>query len=206
MDKEIIDKILNYWFYQINENTILRKEELAVGRWFIKSEQTDAEIKEMFEGELEKAKKGEYDSWKDSLEGRLALVILFDQFSRNIYRDKLQAFESDQPALELCLLSIADGFDQKYKLYERSFIYMPLMHSEDIKIQEKSLDMFEKLVHQAEDNNVKNVEYYKYNLIYAERHYDVIRKYKRFPHRNAIFERESTAKEKEYLRQPGSGF
>jgi len=201
-----IEIILDYWFEGIDEHTVLSGDSQIVKRWFVKDEQVDVEIEKQFGPDLIKARKGKFNDWVQTPRGRLALIILFDQFSRNIYRDSPKAFDKDLQALEYCLRSIKDGADEKLTLIERIFLYMPMMHSENLKVQEKGLEYFGRLVKIAEENQDKNADYFKYTVDYAQKHYDIIERFQRFPHRNEIFNRRSTPSEIEFLKEPGSSF
>lgn len=161
--------------------------------WFTKSFATDRTIKERFGTTLEKAKKGRLDSWKATPHGRLALIIVLDQFSRNIFRGKRESFAADAKALRLAREALKAREDRKLHPLERIFLYMPFMHSEKKADQKKSVALFTKLK-------------MKENLWYAKEHQRVIETYGRFPHRNPILKRRSTKKELEYLAKPGAGF
>ena len=202
---EQINTILDYWFEGIDESTEVTLELLAAQRWFKKSDETDKEIADKFASDLTKARKGKYESWLETAEGSLALIILLDQFSRNIFRDSAKAFDTDLQVLEYSLRSIKRGFDQKVFPIKRQFFYLPLMHSENLKVQEKAVEFYEELLEEAQANN-SCVEYFENTLDYARRHYDVIKQFQRFPHRNAILKRRSTSAELEFLNQPGSSF
>jgi uncharacterized protein (DUF924 family) len=205
MGTEKIDHILNYWFDGIDATTILESHPTAK-KWFKKSEETDKEIKQKFEGDLIRARKRKYDDWAQTPRGRLALILLFDQVSRNIFRGTPQAFENDLRALEYSLLSLKDGFDEKLSLIERTFLYMPLMHAESLQVQKRSLEYFKRLVEEAEMAKDKNAGYYQYSLTYAQKHYDIIKQFGRFPHRNVILNRKSTLEEEGFLATPNSSF
>jgi uncharacterized protein (DUF924 family) len=201
-----IDRILSYWFKDTDDQTVITKDSEIIKFWFMKSEETDAEIKKNFEGDILRARKGKYESWLETPKGRLALIILFDQFPRNIYRDSPKAYENDIKALEYCLLAIKNGFDEKLSLVERQFLYMPLMHSESLKIQEKSLEYFNLLVEESKESHPESTDYFKYSLDYAQKHYDIIKRFGCYPHRNTVLNRRSTSEEIEFLKQPGSSF
>lgn len=161
--------------------------------WFEKSFTTDRKIKERFGKALEAAKKGRFEAWKTTPRGRLALIILLDQFSRNIYRGKKESFAADAKALRLSKEALKRREDAKLHPIERIFLYMPFMHSEKKSDQKKSVALYKKLK-------------MKENLWYAKEHQRVIDAFGRFPHRNAILKRRSTKKEREYLAKPGAGF
>lgn len=180
------DKILNYWFEGISDETLIDKRALPFRKWFAKDKQIDDEIREQFESDLTKAQKGEYKDWEHSIRGRLALIILFDQFSRNIYRNTHKMFENDSRALELSFRSINENLDGQLQLIERMFLYMPLMHSEDLNIQKLSLKHFEQLLEEAKQKSPRNAPYYQSNLGYARQHFAVIEKFGRFPQRESL--------------------
>ncbi len=178
----------------------------AVKKWFVKDPQFDLQIKERFEIDLIKAKKGEYRSWQGSLKGSLWLIILYDQFSRNLYRNTPQMYEADPLAREISLDLIRQKKDEGFSLVERIFIDMPLMHSEDIKDQEFSIKCFTALRDVAKLKSPQSSSYYEYTLRFAQSHHAIIKEFSRFPHRNHILGRESTLKEKEFLNKKGSSF
>ena len=200
------DKILSFWFAGVTDATIIDKNALPFRNWFAKSEKFDREIQEKFEFDLLKARRGEYQNWESSVKGRLALVILFDQFSRNMYRNTPKMFENDALALALTLRTIQEGWDVQLQLIERVFIYLPLMHSEDLKVQKMSVEHFDNVVVQAKERFPKNVSYFENNFFYAKKYCAIIAKFGRFPHRNAVLGRASSSQELEFLQKPGSGF
>jgi uncharacterized protein (DUF924 family) len=136
--------------------------------------------------------RGELDRWKATPLASLALVIVLDQFSRNMFRETPRAFSADSPALAVAASVIERGFDRLLSPVERTFMYLPFEHAEDLAAQRRSLALFEAL--DPDD------------MQYVKRHYEIIARFGRFPHRNAILGRESTAEEIEFLKQPGSSF
>lgn len=204
MDK--YNTILNYWFGNLNDKNEIDKSSIIVKRWFNKSESTDKDIKDKFEEDLIKAKEGQYSDWKKDPKGLLALVILFDQFTRNIYRDTPKMFSCDDLALKLSNHATEEGMDEPLQFFERKFLYMPLMHSEDIEIQKYSLTCYKWLLDDAAAARSPNVPYYENTLDFAQRHHNIIQRFGRFPHRNIVLGRESTDKELEFLKTPGSSF
>lgn len=164
--------------------------------WFRKSAATDSEIRDRFGTSIERALGGALDSWQQDLEGRRALILLLDQFTRNVYRDTPRAFAGDPAALGLARAMVASGEDRNCDPYERWFIYLPFEHSESLADQDESVRLFRALA----DDGLPSA------LDWAERHREVIRRFGRFPHRNAILGRVSSAEELEFLRQPGSSF
>ncbi|MFA5059698.1 MAG: DUF924 family protein [Candidatus Omnitrophota bacterium] len=203
---ERMNAILNFWFENISDETHIDKNKMPFKKWFMKDKNFDAQIKKEFEPDLGLVKSGGYKMWEKSSRGRLALIILCDQLSRNMYRDSSRMFETDPLALELSLRSVNDRSDEELRLIERVFLYMPFQHAEDLKIQEISLKVFSELVQEVRIKNPGNVSYYEYTLQFAKRHFDIIKRFNRFPHRNKILGRASTLEEQEFLKNPGSGF
>ena len=142
---------------------------------------------------MQHAKQAELWTWRENAEGRLAEIIILDQFSRNLYRDQAAAFAQDAQALTLAQEAIRLGLDQQLAPEQRSFLYMPFMHSESKLIHEEALKLFEAL-----GNPI--------NLDFEHRHKVIIDRFGRYPHRNAILGRESTPEEIEFLKQPNSHF
>ncbi len=164
-------------------------------QWFQKNDEFDVMLRDRFLQHHEKAMQGDYDHWMDDAKGCLSLVVLLDQFSRNIFRGTCNMFASDKKALEMAKHLINEGYDDLFNLHEKVFAYLPFEHSENLKDQEKSLMLFGAL-----GENGKSFH------SYAQAHYDVIKEYGRFPHRNVLLGRESTSEELVYLSDPNSGF
>ena len=144
---------------------------------------------------MTRAKNDQLDDWCDTSQGRLALIIVLDQFSRNIYRDTPGAFEADAKALQLTVDGIRDGADENLSLEQRSFFYMPLRHAEDLAMQELGL-MKTRELNDAGYGTDK----------YALNHMELIERFGRFPHRNAVLGRRNTPEENEYLKDGKAGF
>lgn len=198
--------ILDFWFEGVTDATPIENKANPFRKWFMKNPKFDQEIRTKFEVDLVTAQQGGYKSWEESARGRLALIILFDQFSRNIYRNTPEAFVFDPLALDLTLRSLREGSDQSLYLIERTFFYMPLMHAEDLAVQETSVQYFEKLLQESRQKKTANASYYEYSLGFAQRHQEIIRRFGRFPHRNAILQRPSTEAEEQFLHKPASSF
>ncbi|MFZ5539906.1 MAG: DUF924 family protein [Pseudomonadota bacterium] len=164
--------------------------------WFRKSEATDAAIRTRFGADVEAALAGQRDHWADSPRGTLALILLLDQFTRNIFREMPRAFAGDRKALALVRTLVERGEDRALAPIERWFAYLPFEHAESLDAQRESLRLFAAL---AQDGLAEP-------LAWAQKHYDIIARFGRFPHRNAILGRASTPEEIEFLRQPGSRF
>ncbi|WP_298439913.1 DUF924 family protein [uncultured Ferrimonas sp.] len=174
--------VLEFWFTQCTP-----------AQWFAKDVQFDRLIQQRFGGLHQQAQAGELFQWRSSSEGRLAEVIVLDQFSRNLYRDQAQAFACDPMALVLAQQAVAAGADSPLTPQQRGFLYMPYMHSESALIHQQAA-----LLYQA-----KGLEH---NLRYELQHKQIIDRFGRYPHRNAILGRASTEQELQFLSQPGSSF
>lgn len=166
--------------------------------WFKKSAQTDALIRQQFEPLLSAAKQGACNAWMETAEGALALVVLLDQFSRNIYRSTADSFAADEKARWVAHLALARGFDHAVLPIQRVFFYLPFEHSESLSDQACSVQLFRQLLAYGDAFQT----YYDF----AQRHFEIIQAYGRFPHRNCILGRQSTAEEEAFLLTPGSGF
>lgn len=201
-----ITNILQFWFRGVTDETRINRGNEPYRSWFQKNDEFDRSIKEQFEDYIVAAEKGHLKNWEDTIEGRLALILLLDQFPRNIYRNTPEAFKRDPITYQLVSDTISKDLDKTTLCIYRVFIYMPLMHQEDLQVQELGVRKFEELITDSEQCCPKITHYFKYNLDFAKRHRDIIARFGRFPHRNKILERESTSKEIEFLTTPGSEF
>jgi uncharacterized protein (DUF924 family) len=186
------DDVLDYWFGAPGTAERGRPRSL----WFTKSVATDAEIRARFGPLVEAALHGALDHWRATPRGALALILLLDQFTRNIFRDTPRAFAGDAAALALAQQLVAAGGDRTLDEIERRFVYMPYEHAESLEMQREGVRLFEQLANEGPDSA----------LAWAQKHLEVIARFGRFPHRNEILGRASTAAEIEYLKQPGSRF
>jgi len=184
--------VLDFWF-----------DDASQALWFTRSDAFDATIAERFGDALEAALRGELDGWAETPDGWLALLILRDQFSRNLYRNDARAWSGDADTQVMTLAGIARGFDRQLVPLRRVFAYMPLEHAESRVLQRHCVYLFERLV--AEQTQERRAALQQY-LDYARRHHDVIERFGRFPHRNAILGRADTPDEQAYLATPGAGF
>lgn len=175
-------EVLNFWF-----------EELTPKMWWQQESALDNRIRKRFAALHQQARQGELYAWRSIARGALAEIIVLDQFSRNIYRDTPQAFENDAVALVLAQEAVAKGVDRQLAKVERSFLYMPYMHSESALIHEEALKLFTELGEPG-------------NLDFERKHKAIIDRFGRYPHRNRILGRPSTPEELAFLRQPNSGF
>jgi len=160
--------------------------------WFQKSDAFDAEIRRRFLPIWDNAARGELARWGKTPLASLALVIVLDQFPRNMFRGTARAFSSDPAALAAARAMVEKGFDRLLTPSERTFAYLPFQHAEDLAAQRRALDLCQAL----------DAEVFRY----AKRHYEIIARFGRFPHRNAALGRESTPEELEFLAKPGSSF
>ena len=198
---ENINEILEYWFGQDTGDKEVIDKKSAL--WWGKKAGNDMEIRQRF-GDLHGLlESGVLDIWTEHAPGRLAYIILADQFSRTIYRHHAAAFQHDKRALKLALEGIENGLDRELRRVERVFFYMPLEHDESPEIQDRSVALFRELAGAAPPAEKKAFENF---LDFAVRHKQVIDRFGRFPHRNEALGRVSTAEELAFLKQPGSSF
>ena len=176
------EQVLKFWFEDIDSKF-----------WWKKDEIFDEQIRTRFSELHLQATRCELFKWRQTPEGRLAEIIILDQFSRNMFRDSPLAFANDTLALALAQEAVATGADKNLVLRQRSFLYMPFMHSESLKIHETAVELFSQ-------------KELGFNLDFELKHKAIIERFGRYPHRNKILGRESTPEELEFLKQPGSGF
>lgn len=188
MNAPDFSEILDFWFGPPDSPERGRPRKV----WFQKSDSFDAEIRSRFLGTWERAARGELERWQATPLACLALVVVLDQFPRNMFRGTARAFSSDSAALAASESLVGRGFDRPLLPVERVFAYLPFEHAEDLAAQRRSLALFETL-----DSGYRD---------YARRHYEIVSRFGRFPHRNAILGRQSTAEEIEFLSRPGSSF
>ena len=193
-DRLRIDAILTFWFkeQELSAPQIDRRMDV----WFGDDGTFDHEIQTEFSDDVDLASAGQLDHWAQDSRGRLALILLLDQFRRNIYRNTAQAFEMDKVALKLCVEGAMERKDQGLTHIQRAFFYMPLQHAESAKVQAKGSELFNKL---AEVVSPTLRETFRTMAQFAELHRDIIDQFGRFPHRNKLLGRENTAEEDEYL-------
>lgn len=195
------ENILDFWFGPSGTaaEIVGRQRKL----WFGKSAANDQAVTEQFADTLVEATAGQFNHWADTPRGLLALLIVFDQFPHHIHRNQPQAFATDPQALALSLAALKAGEDQLLTPIERVFLYLPLEHAETNEMQDLSVSLYEKLVREAISEERALFEDF---LKYARQHRDVVARFGRFPHRNAILGRASTSDELVFLEQPGSRF
>lgn len=193
--------ILDFWFGRSESLAVILDKQASL--WWGKDPHVDREIRERFVDRLDSLIDGKLNEWRSLPESYLAMIILADQFSRNIYRDSASAFAQDELALSLTLDGIENGIDLKLNVVQRVFFYLPFEHSESMAIQDRSVELQKQVLDDAPDNLQDQFQgFYNYALLHRE----VIEKYGRYPHRNNLLGRECTPEEIDYLNQPGSGF
>ena len=165
--------------------------------WFRKNPAFDEEIRRRFGDAVAIALAGGYGNWCATAQGALARILLLDQFTRNIFRDTPRAFAGDARALATAEDAIARGFDRALSMNERRFVYMPFEHAEDEAAQHRSLELFAALSSELGDDDP---------IVWARKHAEIVFRFGRYPHRNAVLGRPSTAEEAAFLLQPGSSF
>ena len=195
------ESVLAFWFGPPGSAAEVAGRQAKL--WFGKSPENDRVVAEHFSDTLLAATAGRLDHWTATPRGRLALVIMLDQFPHHIHRDRPQAFATDAQALALSLAALAAGEEQQLAPIERVFLYLPLEHAESLELQERSVSQYEQLAREAAGNERALFGGF---LDYARRHRDVVARFGRFPHRNTILGRPSTPDEIEFLKLPGSRF
>lgn len=187
-------EVLRFWFGVPGADPLAN-----AARWFASDPAFDARIRERFGALVERAAVGAFEAWRSTAPGALALVLLLDQFPRNLHRGSARAFATDAAARGVALDVLARGLDAELAPVERWFLFMPLMHAEDMSLQARSVALYEALAADARGALDQAADY-------ARRHRDVIARFGRFPHRNAALGRASTPREIAYLAEPGAGF
>lgn len=183
MVDSLIDEIVDFWF-----------DEAMKPYWFRRSDSFDRAVADTLGPHHEAAARGDLDHWMEDVDGCLALCVLLDQVPRNIFRGSPRAFATDAKARAVAEHVLANGYDLECTADERIFLYLPFEHHEDPGSQDRSVALFTERVGEAE------------TTLYAERHREIIRRFGRFPHRNAILGRASTAEELAFLQEPNSSF
>lgn len=185
--------VLDFWFGAPGDPGHAQPRKV----WFSHEPAFDEEIRRRFAGTYERAVAGDFAHWRDDGAACLALVLVFDQFPRNMFRGDPRAFATDPEARDLARHALASGYDRRVPPVHRKFFYLPFEHSEDRADQDLAVRLFQAMEpHADRDEGIR----------YAERHREIIQMFGRFPHRNAILGRESTPEELAFLKQPNSSF
>ena len=193
----VIKAILDFWFGEIKDGLTVEDRNKF---WFMPNVNVDNTIRDKFEDLVRQAGSGKLKSWQSTARGSLALIILLDQFTRNIFRGKPDAFQYDSIARRICTEGIKNGTDKKLEIIERCFYYLPLEHSENLEDQDRCVKLFEELLIRVDKSKISLI---KNSLDYAVLHRKIIEEFGRFPHRNKVLGRESTKEELEHLEKHG---
>jgi uncharacterized protein (DUF924 family) len=196
------EAVIDFWVGTPLPDGSLPPERFA--RFWKKDAELDGEIRERFGALRDRASRGELDDWATTPRGRVALVILLDQFSRNIYRGSPRAFEADEKAAHLASEGIDKGELTELAPMLGYFLVMPLMHAEAVELQNRCVQQFQQMAEAAGAPALEKV--FAAGADFAVRHRDIVARFGRFPHRNDVLGRESTPEEVEFLKQPGSSF
>ena len=189
-----IEEILTFWFDEIRDESAYFEE--YASRWFVQNADFDRQIVQRFQTDYELAAQGQLAHWTETARGGLALILVLDQFPRNMFRNDPRAFATDPLAQQIAEQMLDAGLDRQLRLVERYFVYVPFMHSENRAHQQRSVQLFQQLVEERA----------YFDTPYVVKHLEVIDRFGRFPHRNTVLGRVSTPEELEFLKQFGSSF
>lgn len=203
MDDEVA-AVLGFWFGDAGDDAAVAQRQAKL--WWGKDEAVDADMRDRFTGLLNRAMAGALDPWAATPAGLLGLIVLTDQFPRNIHRGTPLAFAADELARRWARLALERGMAAAMRPIERVFCYLPFEHSEALADQQLSVALFEALAQEMQAPDKAAGEIFANFAEYARRHLEIVRRFGRFPHRNAILGRVSTPEETEFLKQPGSSF
>jgi uncharacterized protein (DUF924 family) len=198
---ETAESIVAFWFGNDPDDRAVVEQQSSL--WWVKNEETDREIRRRFLAGLEAAAAGELDAWRATPHGTLSLILLTDQFSRNMFRGSARSFATDPLARSWAEAAIDFRQDIELRLVERVFVYLPFEHSESLADQRRSVELYRSLLEQA-DSELEGP--FRQYLDFAIAHRDIVERFGRFPHRNRILRRESSPEEIAFLEQPGSAF
>ena len=200
-DQIRIDEILSFWFME--HELSAPQIDGRMDTWFGEDPVFDEEIAKAFAEDVDRASEGNLDHWAHKSKGRLALILLLDQFRRNIFRGTAEAFEKDKVALKFCVEGAMEKKDKGLAPIQKAFYYMPLQHAESRKVQAKSREIYQRL---AEAVSPTYRETFETIAQFADLHADIVERFGRFPHRNKLLERENSPEEDEYLAGDSPGF
>lgn len=196
-----IQRVLNFWFSDIELDS--PRVDSRMDRWFTSDPELDEQIRRDFLPLIEQASRGELMEWTDTPKGRLALIILIDQFRRNVYRGTAEAYSRDSLALKICIEGTINNDYKTLSHFQRLFFFMPLQHSESLKVQEKSVGIYQAL---ADSVSETMQETFQTTAQFAELHRDIVAEFGRFPHRNQVLGRANTADEESFLGNDSPNF
>jgi uncharacterized protein (DUF924 family) len=190
----VIDEVLEFWFEK--PATTAEAYGRKIRRWYMGGPTLDAEIRQRFASLVERALVGELDEWASTPRGRLALILLLDQFTRSIFRNDERTYAGDTKAQVLAVEAVDRGLDRDLSIEERQFLIMPLLHAENLSLQERAVAEMDRIVADAADFQKGTVSM---GIEQARKYRDIIARFGRFPHRNQILGRQSTEEEKAFL-------
>ena len=193
-DQIRIDEILSFWFME--HELSAPQIDGRMDTWFGEDPEFDEQVAEDFAEEVERASEGRLDHWAHESRGRLALILLLDQFRRNIFRNTSDAFNKDKAALKLCVEGAMEKKDKGLTPIQKAFFYMPLQHAESRKVQTKSREIYQRLVEAVSPTYRETFETIAQ---FADLHADIVEQFGRFPHRNKLLGRDNSPEEDEYL-------
>ncbi len=203
--RERAEAVLSFWFGSLDEDGLAAAQ--SSERWWRKDPEFDASIRDQFLGDYHAVSEGTWDAYLSEPRMLLAAIVILDQFSRNMFRDRPEMYAQDALAAQWAREGIASGALLALRAHEASFMLMPLMHSEELADQDAGVAGFETLIAAFESaDNPRAAESLRKNLTFTHQHRDIVARFGRFPHRNDILGRETTAEEREFLTQPGSSF
>ncbi len=195
------ERVLQFWFGDLDEQGLADGHHQQ--RWFNKDTAFDDEIRHRFATDHQIAVSGGHTDWRTTARGELAYVIVVDQFSRNMFRGDPRSWAWDSIALSAAKRALDKGWERSLRVHERTFLYMPLMHSEVLADQERCVQLFSTFAQQLQGEAAATLGN---GVHFAIAHRDIIARFGRFPHRNAILGRRTTAEEEHFLTQPNSSF
>lgn len=197
---ERIEAVLSFWFGAPPSGED-RPE--GVELWFEKNGSVDRLIEQRFGDLIGQAKAGELDAWAGSPRGRLALIVVLDQLNRKLHHETPEEYTGDEKALALCFDGLDDDVDKSLGTLERAFFYMPCVHAEDVDAQLAGVEVFQELRDASPPEHRKLCERF---FQFARQHRDVVERFERLPHRNAILDRSSTSEESAFLQHYSDRF
>jgi uncharacterized protein (DUF924 family) len=195
-----IEDVLTFWFGELEAAGDLDTSKSKL--WWVGGPELDAEIKERFGTRVAEALAGKLEAWRESPRGCLALVILLDQFTRNIGRGTPDAFEGDSAALEVSIEAQKRGFDRELRLIERAFLYMPMMHAEDREMARRSVETFDRLSKEIAALGRSYPDFRSHAVTHAE----IVLRFGRYPHRNDVLGRTPSSEEIAFVAEGGPSF
>ncbi len=187
------EEVLAFWFGREGEEGYGQFREA----WFSRDPAFDREIRDRFEDVYEEAVAGKLEAWKEEAQSCLALIVVLDQFPRNMFRGDARMYAADELALAAARHAVERAYDRELPPFQRMFVYLPFEHSENLENQRFSVELFRRL---AEETGSEDL------IVYAMRHLEIVERFGRFPHRNEILGRRTTLEEAEFLKEPGSSF